>query len=63
MLSGISSLGFSSCLGIVMFFSEIFGVDKVEGTACSTFTFGVTGTSATIGVEAIGVSATGVVTA
>ncbi|MBC7487287.1 MAG: hypothetical protein H7282_11105 [Cytophagaceae bacterium] len=49
-LSGTSSFAFSSCLGMVMFFSEILGVDKAEGTTCSTFTLGVTGTSATVGV-------------
>ena len=63
MLSGISSLGFSSCLGMVMFFSEIFGVDNAEGTVWSAFVFGATGTSATVGVDvtAVGVSATGFV--
>ena len=43
-----------------MFFSEILGVDKAEGTTWSIFTLGVTGTSPTVGVGiTIGATATG----
>jgi hypothetical protein len=64
MLSGISSLGFSSCFGMVMFFSEILGVLSALGTTCSTFTFGGLGVSCTtvaVGAITIGVSTTGMV--
>jgi hypothetical protein len=57
--SGISSLDFSSFFGMVIFFSDIFGVLSAPGMGCSTFALGtvtvvteglVVGASMTAGV-------------